>query len=148
MAGSFSLDLSRFVSRARGNADQVVRKVVLDVGTSIVLKTPVGDPDTWSTPAPAGYVGGRARGSWQYAKDAALETEPGGVDASGQGSIGRVQTGVTSGDPKTMHYITSTVPYMRRLEYDGWSRQAPEGMVRKTINEYQVFIENAIRSLP
>lgn len=150
MAGSFSLNLSRFVSKAGGNARLVVKKVVLDVGSSIVMKTPVGDPAEWApgTPVPAGYVGGRARGSWQYAQGAPIEQEPGGVDASGQAPINRVRAGVDTGDAATEHYITSNVPYMRRLEYDNWSKQAPEGMVRKTIAEYQAFIDNAVRSLP
>jgi hypothetical protein len=148
MAGRFSLDLSKFVAKAGGNARTVVKKVVLDVGSSIVMKTPVGDPDTWSMPAPAGYVGGRARGSWQYQKGAPLQTEPGGVDPSGGGPIGRVSAGVAAGDPVTEHYITSTVPYMRRLEYEGWSQQAPDGMVRKTINEFQRFVDDATRGLP
>lgn len=148
MAGSFSLDLSKFVQRAGGNARLVVKKVVLDVGSSIVMKTPVGDPTTWSMPAPAGYVGGRARGSWQYQKGAPLMTEPGGVDPSGGGSVGRVSAGVAAGDPVTEHYITSTVPYMRRLEYEGWSSQAPEGMVRKTVQEFQRFVDLAASNLP
>lgn len=148
MAGKFTLDLSKFVNKAKGNARQVVRKVVLDVGSSIVLKTPVGDPDTWKMPAPAGYVGGRARGSWQYAQGAPLAEEPGGTDAGGGESIQRVAAGVDGGDPLTQHFITSNVPYMRRLEYEGWSGQAPDGMVRKTIEEYQQFVDNAVRSLP
>jgi hypothetical protein len=148
VAGSFTLDLTRFAKKAGSNARLVVKKVVLDVSSSIVMKTPVGDPSQWKMPAPPGYVGGRARGSWQYAQGAPLEAEPGGVDPSGAGPLSRVRAGVETGDAATEHYITSTVPYMRRLEYDGWSRQAPNGMVRLTIEEYQQFVNNAIRNLP
>ena len=151
MAGQFTLDLTRFarkVGGAGGNARLVVKKVVLDVSSSIVLKTPVGDPSTWQHPAPPGYVGGRARGSWQYAQGAPLAVEPGGIDPSGQGPIGRVRAGVEVGDAATEHFVTSTVPYMRRLEYDGWSQQAPNGMVRMTIEEFQRFVNNATRNLP
>jgi hypothetical protein len=151
VAGSFSLDLTRFarkVAGAGGNTRLVVKKVVLDVSSSIVIKTPVGDPSTWKDPAPPGYVGGRARGSWQYAQGAPLEQEPGGVDPTGQASINRVRAGVETGDAACEHYITSTVPYMRRLEYDGWSTQAPNGMVRITVEEFQRFINDAVRNLP
>lgn len=147
MADRFALDLSRFVAKAKGNSRLVIKKVVLDVGTSVVLKTPVGDPDNWEMPAPTGYVGGRARGSWQYAQGSPLEVEPGTVDESGSAPLGRI-TGGLVGDVACEHFITSNVPYMRRLEYDGWSSQAPEGMVRKTLVEYQDFIDNAVRSLP
>lgn len=148
MAGKFTLDLSKFVNKAKGNARQVVRKVVLDVGSSIVLKTPVGDPDTWKMPAPAGYVGGRARGSWQYAKGAPAEGDPGTIDESGNVAVGRIVAGVHTGDAADVHYITSNLSYIRPLEYEGHSKQAPDGMVRKTIAEYQEFVDNAVRELP
>lgn len=148
MAGRFALDLSRFVQHARGNARLVVKKVVLDLGSSIVMKTPVGDPDTWLMPAPPGYVGGRARGSWQYQKGTPAEGEPGGVDAGGGSSIGRIMAGVASGDAAAVHYITSNVPYMRELEYEGHSKQAPAGMVRVSVVEFQSHVDRAARSLP
>lgn len=148
MAGKFSLDLSKFVQKAKGNARAVVRKVVLDAGTSIVMKTPVGDPANWATPAPEGYVGGRARGSWQYAQGGPSTVEPGTVDKSGQVAIQRIAAGVSSGDAAEQHFITSTVPYIRRLEYEAWSKQAPEGMVRLTVEEYGRFVDNAVKELP
>lgn len=148
MAGRFTLDLSRFVAKAKGNARLAIKKVVIDAGTSIVEKTPVGDPDTWARPAPAGYVGGRARGSWQYAKGAPAEGEPETIDESGAVAIGRVVAGVSTGDAADTHYITSNVPYMRPLEYEGHSKQAPDGMVRKTIEEFQESVDRAVRELP
>ncbi len=63
---SFTLQLKAFAEKAKGNADLVVRKVVLDIGTRVVLRSPVGDPDLWEGKAPKGYVGGRFRGNWQY----------------------------------------------------------------------------------
>lgn len=150
MAGRFSVDLQRFIERAGRNSRAVVRKVTLDLGTSIIEKTPVGDPDTWAptTPVPAGYVGGRARGSWQYAKGAPASGGADTIDPSGAQSIGRVAAGVSAGDPLDVHFITSNLPYMRRLEYEGWSQQAPDGMVRKSIAEFQAHVERAVRELP
>jgi len=147
-ASSFSLDISKFVAKAKGNGRAVVRKVVLDVGTSMALKTPVGDPTRWAHPAPEGYVGGRARGAWQYAKGAPETREPGGVDASGQASVRRIAAGVAAGDAAAAHYITNSVPYIRPLEYEGHSKQAPEGMVRVTILEFSRFVDRAVRELP
>jgi hypothetical protein len=152
MARPFTLDLSKFVQRARGNVDAVIKKVVLDVGTAIIERTPVGDPDTWKAPAPAGYVGGRARGSWMYGNGTSPAADPGTIDGKppqmGQASFDRVVAGVAANEPASQHFITSTVPYMRRLEYDGWSPQAPAGMVRITVEEYQKFVDEACRGLP
>ena len=147
MAGSFTLDLRRFVQRAGANAAAVEQQVVLNVGTSTVEKTPVGDPRRWSVPAPAGYVGGRARGAWQYAQGGPVTVEPGTIDGSGQVSINRIAAGV-AGASGAVHFITNSVPYIRRLEYDGWSGQAPEGMVRITIEEYRQIVAGAVGGLP
>ncbi|WP_338762004.1 hypothetical protein [Massilia sp. METH4] len=132
------MDLTRFAQRAGGNARTVVRKTMLDLGTAMVERTPVGDPLTWQQPAPAGYAGGRARGSWAYGYGNTAQADE--VDASGAASLARIAGGVEAHDPLGVHYITSTLPYMRRLEYDGWSSQAPAGMVRVTIREFQEFV--------
>lgn len=142
---SFTLDISRFVQRARGNERAIVKKIFLDLGTAIVQRTPVGDPDTWARAAPLGYVGGRARGSWQYGFNAPNEADPGTIDGTGQASINRLRAGVESNPAFGVHYVTSTIPYMRRLEYEAWSAQAPEGMVRLTVAEFQKFVDDACR---
>jgi len=49
---SFSDDIARFAKKAGSNADLVTRKVVLDIGTSLVEKTPVGDASYWQSPLP------------------------------------------------------------------------------------------------
>lgn len=141
MSGSFSADLSRLVANAGGNLRAVVAKTVLDIGEAVVMQTPVGDPTTWKREAPPGYVGGRARGSWQYGFNAPPATDPGTIDGTGGASLSRVQVGIAANQAPGVHYITSTVPYMRRLEYEAWSAQAPDGMVRKTILEFQQFVE-------
>lgn len=146
MAGSFTADLRRFVERANGNADAVVRKVTLDLGTAMIERTPVGDPLTWKQPAPPGYVGGRARGSWNYGYGA-VPPPTEAIDGSGGASMSRVAAGVNGHDPRGLHYIINSVPYMRRLEYEGWSHQAPAGMVRITIVEFQRFVDEACREV-
>lgn len=48
-AGSFELDIARFVHKAKGNANQVVRRVALDLFKRVIIKSPVGNPDTWES---------------------------------------------------------------------------------------------------
>lgn len=150
---AFVLDIGAFVKKAKGNQRAVVKKIFLDLGTAIVERTPVGDPDEWKMPAPKGYIGGRARGSWQYGYNAPVETEPGTIDGrdpdrqnmGAHSATARLAVGVDAQDALGVHYVTSTVPYMRRLEYEAWSKQAPEGMVRITVVEFQAFVDNAVR---
>lgn len=47
--GDFSLKLQQFAALAKGNANSVVRKVVLDIGTRIVERSPVGDRELWAS---------------------------------------------------------------------------------------------------
>lgn len=44
---SFAIDIAAFVEKAKGNSEQVVRKISLDMLASIVDRSPVGNPDLW-----------------------------------------------------------------------------------------------------
>ena len=74
---SFAEDIAKFAAKCNGNADLVVRKVVLDIGRSLVEKTPVGNPDLWQNPdnKPDGYVGGHARANWSHSIGALVNQE-------------------------------------------------------------------------
>jgi hypothetical protein len=39
--GNFELDIQRFVDKANGNINLVVRKVALDLFTRVIMKSPV-----------------------------------------------------------------------------------------------------------
>jgi hypothetical protein len=95
------------------------------------------------------YVGGRFRSNWQVS----FETGANGVldlidptgsaaKAIGKGIIERFQIGVGS------IWIMQNLPYGPRLEYEGWSSQAPAGMVRITVTEFQTFVNKAVAELP
>ena len=140
---TFALDLSKFAEKAGKAADLVVRKIVLDIGTRLVYRTPVGDPSYWLSAPPPGYVGGRARGNWQYAIGEPNTNETGIIDSSGDSTIGAIDI-ASEGAASEVHYITNTLPYIQRLE-DGYSRQAPpQGIVALTVMEYQDIVGNAV----
>lgn len=147
MADTFALDIAKFVAKAEKNAEQVVRKVGIDLLASVIDKTPVGNPELWSSPAPAGYVGGRLRANWTASigsPDTGTTTE---TDAQGGQTKARGSAkidGWRGGDI----YLMNSLPYARAIEYTGHSRQAPAGMVRVTVVEFQTFVNAAARSLP
>lgn len=145
---SFVADLSKFAAKAKDNMDIVVRKVVLDVGTSVVQKSPVGDGTYWKNPPPPGYVGGRFRGNWQYAFGQIPNSEKDTIDPTGAMSISRISRGVASqANVAGIHYVANNLPYAKRLE-EGWShRQAPQGMVMLTIVEFQSFFKRSLTKL-
>lgn len=122
---SFALDVRAFVEKAKGNADIVTRKVCVEMLDRIVDRTPV---DT-----------GRARANWQTTVGSAAfspvdKTDPSGSSAKAAGGavIASMNLGATV-------WLSNALPYAQRLEY-GSSQQAPAGMVRVTVAEFQGLV--------
>lgn len=104
---------------------QIGRKVALELFKRVIYKTPV---DT-----------GRARSNWQVT----IGTTASGTveidDKSGAATMGKAvadSRGFKAGDTI---YLTNNLPYIRRLE-EGWSRQAPAGMVALTVQEFAAVV--------
>jgi len=139
----FSEDIAKFAQKAGSNADKVVRKTVLDIGTSLVERTPVGDASYWQNPAPAGYVGGHARGNWAHSEGAQVVQEIDAIDPTGGLSINRIAASLPIHAAGKVHFIQNSVPYIQALE-DGISRQAPMGFVALTKIEFRGIIQRAL----
>ena len=129
MAQSFALNIAAWCEKAKDRADLVVRKVALDIGSRVVLRSPV---DT-----------GRFRANWQYGvgqpNTAVLET----VDPSGATSIGRITAGAASARLGDIVYLSNSLPYALKLEA-GSSKQAPGGMVGLTVLEFQAAVDRSV----
>jgi hypothetical protein len=121
---------------------------VLDIGRSLVERTPVGNPDLWQNPdnKPDGYVGGHARANWSHSIGALVNQEFKEIDATGGASIDRIISSVPIKAAGKVHYIQNSLPYMQALE-DGHSTQAPAGMVAITQTEFQDYIQKALGEL-
>ncbi|SFO05831.1 hypothetical protein [Xenorhabdus japonica] len=108
------------------------------------LKKRARTTDSMGIKAPPGYTGGRFRGNWQVTFDDAPTEETGRIDKSGNMTkavgdlvIGQFKVGVKS------VYFSNVVPYAYRLEM-GHSKQAPNGMVAVTAQEFQKFFSEAV----
>jgi hypothetical protein len=133
---TFVLDIKRFIEKTGLNVNTVIKKIFFDLSASIVSLSPV---DT-----------GRFRANWQYG----LGSVPDGTveDKDADGPVGATTISRIMGqvDPKPagkVLYLVNNLPYAVPLEY-GWSKQAPAGMVRISVQRYQDFVANAIRDLP
>lgn len=128
MASKFSLDISKWVEKAGARADLVVRKVGIDMFTKVIMKSPV---DT-----------GRFRGNWQTG----IGSIPSGVleaaDKAGGSTISRMTGTVQGAKAGDVIYLSNNVPYALKLEY-GHSKQAPSGVVRVTVEEFQAAVNRA-----
>lgn len=157
---SFALDIRKFAEKAKGRADLAVKGVVIAFAGKIDERSPVGDAKYWiynrgtkEAPdyvdylayrdPPEGYVGGRFRGNWQLG----VGSMPGGVlnrvDPTGErvrAEIGAAIPGEAAGE---IYWLANNVPYAQRIE-NGWSRQAPTGVVGLTVTEFDSFVTAAV----
>lgn len=130
MAG-FALDMSKFAKKAGVNADKVVRKTAIGLFSAVMRSTPVDS--------------GRARGAWMIDINKFSDTTPINIrsDSEVQNEIIVGASSYKAGDTLT---LSNNVEYVERLEY-GWSKQAPQGMVRLNIMKFQTFVNQASKGL-
>ena len=128
---AFVLDLQKFAKKAQGRMDLVVKKIALEVLTGIVMKTPV---DT-----------GRARGNWQVDIGSFALGNISAFDPAGSGTIARGLSVINRQKGEQALYIVNNLPYILRLE-DGYSKQAPAGMVELTLQQYPYIVQRATKA--
>ena len=131
--GKFADGVTRYRLKVEQLSLQGFRKVVLDLDTKVVERTPV---DT-----------GRARANWQ----ANIGPQP----QSQGGDIATTVAALTLGDTA---WLANGLPYIRVLEYGefpnppkggtgktvgGFSTQAPSGMIRLSALEFGDIVEQA-----
>lgn len=127
--GNFTLDLTRFANKTKLNVDTVVQKATHDIFRSVILKSPV---DT-----------GRFRANWLASVNSYGSMTLDDTDKSGTTTVSAVGAVALSAKAGGIVYLVNNLPYAQRLEY-GYSKQAPAGMVRITIMEYQQYINKAV----
>lgn len=120
---SFSDDIKRFRAKALKAADKIFRGSCLEVFGAIIRRTPV---DT-----------GRLRGNWQCE----LNSIPGGTVDAKTDSLRGAQTKVAAIKITDSAYLINNLPYAQRIE-TGYSQQAPAGMVKVTIAEWNRIVSS------
>ena len=143
--GTFALDLQRFATKTNEKSDLLVGSTVIRVSGELDRRSPVGDASYWKHKPPKGYVGGRFRGSWNLGVDAIppnFET----IDPTGAETQGRIIATVPQQAAGKVYYLVNQVPYAQRIE-EGWSRQAPQGLVELTAISWQRIVNEAAAGL-
>lgn len=140
---TFAADLNKFADKVKGRADDVVGDVVLQLAQAVDRRSPVGDASYWISKPPKGYVGGHFRANWQLGADAIPAGEVAGVDPTGANAQGRILASIPEDAAGKVYYLVNNAPYARRLE-DGWSRQAPQGMVALSVIDFPQMVDQAV----
>lgn len=137
--GTFALDVRAFVEKTKKNNETVMRQVSLKLFSAIIKASPV---DT-----------GRFRMNWQAASGG--NTAVGvrnAIDPSGSKAIYQM-TSVVTRDPNWYEFtLANNLPYANVIEYGGYpgdgpntvggfSKQAPQGVVRVNVLRFQQLID-------
>lgn len=141
----FSGDFREFTRKTLERADRLIRAVGIKTFSAIIKDTPVGDPDLWRSAPPEGYVGGRLRANWQCSLFAPDLTTTASTDH--QGSIGRMQETVLPANRHDVLWLSNSLSYAERIEFEGWSTQAPHGMIRRNVARIKRIISGELRKL-
>jgi len=139
---TFALDLQKFAEKAGAMADQVVGEIVVGVARELDMRSPVGDATYWTRPAPKGYIGGRFRANWQLGIGQKVNGTVEANDLNGTIALPAIMAAVPEEAAGNVYYLSNNLPYAQRIE-DGWSRQAPAGLVGLTAVKFQEIVNEA-----
>ena len=128
---SVASQLQRIAKASGEKVETVIKKSVIRVGSMIVNKSPV---DT-----------GRFKNNWLGAYGAADTSTTEALDPSGSQAIGALNAKIASVQAGDVFYFTNSLPYAQRIEYLGWSAQAPQGVVRTSVADWQSITDEEIR---
>ena len=141
-ANRFDIPLSVLAERAKKDMHTVARMAMMEVMGRIVQLSPVGNTDRWKRPV-KGYVGGRFKNNWYASINVESTATSERIDASGSASLEQVKLAGTLPLGGVI-YFTNSLPYAYRLEFEGWSKAAPAGMIRKAAGEFADAVEAAV----
>lgn len=146
----FSADLQKWADSAKVKIEDVVHRTAELALEGCVFRSPVGDPTTWKYVAPAGYVPGTFKANWNVGiGDMDTSISLAAKDRDGGETLARGRNRINASDAWGGYpiWITNSLPYAHRLEYEGWSQQAPAGMARLTIALLGQQVEAYIASI-
>jgi len=126
---SFTLEIAKWVEKAKANADQAFRGLALEMARRIIERTPVAS--------------GNAKGAWAAGVNgipASGDHLP--DDKDGTATLARIAAVIATAKAGDVIHLANGTNYAWALEW-GSSEQAPAGMVRVTLMERQA-IANAV----
>lgn len=126
MSGWTGTSPQKWADKTINKLDLAVQKISLELFSRVILRSPV---DT-----------GRFRANWQVAVGAVPNGTIDLNDATGTATISEVEAVALNAQAGDVIYLVNNLPYGPRLE-DGYSAQAPAGMVGLTVQEFQEIVK-------
>lgn len=143
---SFSLQIAEFIAKTKASQDLVVRAITMKIDSKLVQRSPVGDAKYWKHKPPAGYTGGRFRANWQLSIGSPAAGQLDLIDKDGSATIAAHGSVISAAKAGDVIYLVNNLPYAKRIE-EGWSRQAPVGVVALTVVQFRTIVDNAVNGV-
>lgn len=142
---SFEAQTKRWAMKAKKRKDAIVSTSFKRLGTLVASRTPIGDISIWNSAPPEGYRPGTLVNNWfaGVGEPTTFDLRPPNV--TGADSLSQIDAAALIAPGKLM-YISNPTPWGRRVEY-GWSTQAPQGMVRISVRDFQRIVKQAVSSV-
>lgn len=118
----FRAGIAKSIAETKNKTELYFKKLTVDLSSSIINKTPVDK--------------GQLHWNWFIGNGSINDStvSHSGEDKTGAGLRNALQVNGFNINGQTI-YITNSLPYAYRIEYEGWSKKAPAGMVRVTLAE-------------
>jgi hypothetical protein len=146
----FGRKVQEIADKTNKKIEQVAEDFTILYFTQVIEGTPVGDPSTWQSQPPPGYIGGRAKANWNpsvgspdYSQTDSLRSSVNKLPSI----KGRIAGNVA--------YLSNSVPYVYLLEKgihtgtDGrqkGSYQQPNGWIERTTRGTESIMNKVIRN--
>lgn len=155
---SWSKDLKNIIIKNENLTEKQLRAAVLDGVNTAILGSPVGNPDlwVWNHPElgyvdyvawkgkPENYVGGQFRTNWRV--DYGLPSYTIKDSEQWKANAQQVKDEVLAMDIGSTLVFSNPMPYGPRLEYDAWSTQAPDGIVRPAVKRMVKILNTELKA--
>ena len=130
MAKSVGAQLRELAQAYPEKAESVLEASFLEVTGMMIMQSPVRD--------------GFFRNSWRAGINEIDSSVSTTASAAISASTGSVRAALNRLDLGANFFFTNSLPYAHRIEYDGWSQQAPNGVVRVNLLKIDSVFERNI----
>lgn len=127
---SFQSQIKKFNDKTKLKAVRIFRGTALSIFGRVIIRTPV--------------LSGRARGNWQTQLNRAPNSVLDVKDKNGAAAITQAGKAVSRAKLGDTLFLINNLPYIEPLE-NGSSEQAPTGMVKVSIAEFQARVKENVR---
>lgn len=133
---SWAKQLEKLADKGGHDLGELCKNVKMQLFTSVSQLTRVGEPSTWKSKAPAGYVGGRLRGNWQISEFSAPKGELSRIDPTGSA----VDSDIKKASEDGVTYFVNNLPYAKTYENE-------DAMVGRSVRQVKSAVKAEIRRL-